>query len=74
MAYINSLQLLLNRKVIFGTDLFQYLSLSLFLSDKSNMHPAIVFRAGKKKKKQMRFTVGMNSSLFTDFFHNGDQI
>ena len=66
MAYIISLQLMLNRKFIFGTDLFQYLSLSFFLSDKSNMHPAIVFRA--KKKKQMRFTVVMNISLFTHFF------
>ena len=44
---------MLNRKFIFGTDLFQYLSLSFFLSDKSNMHPAIVFRAKKKKTDEI---------------------
>ena len=47
----------MNSKLIFLTDLFQYLSLSFFLFS------LLAFHAGRKKNK-MRFTVLMNISLF----------
>ena len=54
---MNSLQLLLNSKLMFLIDLLQYLSLPFFLFS------LLAFHAEGKKNK-MRFTVLMNVSLF----------